>query len=87
VCEIGYRATRRDLRRRRSVLAPMLRRHGLRLRLDVLEDEARDLWEGVGLERGSGAREPVTERLVQALTRLETTAVRPARRRATARAR
>jgi NTE family protein len=49
VCELAYRATRRTLRRRRRELGPLLERHGVRLRDDVLDDEARDLWTGVGL--------------------------------------
>jgi predicted acylesterase/phospholipase RssA len=48
VCEIAYRATRTDLWRRREELAPMLKRQGLKLRLDVLQ-ETRSVWERVGL--------------------------------------
>ncbi len=79
VCEIAYAATRRDLWNRQEELGPMLRRHGLGLNLGVLEDESRDLWEGVGLKRGSRARgNGVTERLSRAIERLE--AVVPRRR-------
>ena len=70
VCEIAYRATREDLRRRQATLAPMLRRHGLRLRTEVLEDPARDVWQSVGVTR-HGRRAEVTDRLVSALARLE----------------
>ena len=77
VCELGYRATRRDLWRRRRELAPVLRRHGVRLRPDVLADASRDLWTGVGLpevnERGP------TDGLERALARLEAAVGRPAR--------
>lgn len=48
VCEHAYRRTRRDLRRRRYELEPLLARHGIRLRLDVLEDESRRLSPGRG---------------------------------------
>jgi len=77
VCEIAYRATRRDLWRRRDTLAPMLQRHGLTLRLDLLQDQERSVWEGI--ERGRvEARAPVADRLSLVLTRLETaTAGRP----------
>ncbi len=49
VCEYAYKATRRDLLARYDELAPVLARHGVTLRRDVLEAAARDLWEGVGL--------------------------------------
>jgi len=80
VCEIAYAATRRDLLARQKELAPVLKRHGLTLKLDVLEDESRDVWRGVGLP--GGPREPgkgITDRLSRALDRLE--AVVPRRRR------
>ncbi len=81
VCEIAYRATRQDLWRRRRTLAPVLARHGYRLRTEILEDPAREVWEGVGLA-GGRRRAPVTERLDGVLARLEEAAPRrPARRR------
>lgn len=49
VAELAYQATRRDLLERRKQLKPLLARHGVRLREDVLRDETRDLWSGVGL--------------------------------------
>ena len=71
ICEIAYRATRRDLWRRRAGLEPILRRHGLGLRLDLLQDQERTVWEGVGMGReGPGAG--VADRLSTALARLET---------------
>jgi predicted acylesterase/phospholipase RssA len=85
VCEIAYRATRRDLWRRRETLGPILRRHGFRLSLDALEDQDRTVWEGVGLDPdGPGAR--VADRLSHALARLETGATRVRSRRRAARA-
>lgn len=68
--ELAWRATRRDLRRRARHLDPVLRRHGLRLRMDVLEDEARSLWEGVGLD-AEGRHLRITRGLSEALDRLE----------------
>ncbi len=87
ICENGYRSTRRDLWRRRATIEPTLRRHGFRLRLDVLADETRDIWEGVGLKRGAVRNSAVTSRLTQVLDRLEPAPL-PSRRRArTSRAR
>jgi hypothetical protein len=72
VCEHAYQATRRDLRRRRAELEPLLARHGVRLRVDVLEDETRDLWTGVGLGRPEAeAAPPLMRDLERALERLE----------------
>ncbi len=75
VCELAYRATRRDLLRRYRELRPTLARRGLTLRLDVLEDDARTVWSGVGVsDQRSAARrtERATDRLQRALDRLET---------------
>jgi predicted acylesterase/phospholipase RssA len=44
VCEHAYQATRRHLRTRADEIAPMLARHGLTLRMDVLEDNSRSLY-------------------------------------------
>ena len=43
----------RDLLRRREELEPLLRRHGVRLRTEVLQDEGRELWPGVALSSPS----------------------------------
>jgi predicted acylesterase/phospholipase RssA len=77
VCELGYRVTRRDLWRRRRELAPVLKRHGVRLRTDVLADATRELWSGVGLPEPRASAP--TERLERALARLEAAARTPAR--------
>jgi len=45
VCEHAYQATRRHLRERADDIAPMLARHGLTLRTDVLDDESRSLYD------------------------------------------
>jgi predicted acylesterase/phospholipase RssA len=74
VCELAYRATRRDLRRRARELAPVLRRCGVTLRPDVLSADDRDVWQGVGLPGAAGPRPRrtrVTDRLRGALDRLE----------------
>lgn len=41
VCEHAYQTVRRDLLARKDELAPLLARHGIRLRLDVLTDQNR----------------------------------------------
>jgi predicted acylesterase/phospholipase RssA len=73
VASRAYDATRRDLLARADRLAPMLARHGIRLRREVLEDSTRDLWAGVGLPE-DGARHPTVgalRRLDRALDRVE----------------
>jgi predicted acylesterase/phospholipase RssA len=50
VCEHAYQATRRHLKTRADELQPVLERHGLSLRLDVLEDETRTLYDEPFLE-------------------------------------
>ncbi|MEM1042585.1 MAG: patatin-like phospholipase family protein [Bacteroidota bacterium] len=50
VVEHAYHATLGSLAERRSVLAPVLAEHGLRLRDEVLDDPAPRLWAGVGLD-------------------------------------
>ncbi len=44
VAELAYAVTREDLRRRADELEPLLARHGVRLRRDILDDEGRTLW-------------------------------------------
>jgi NTE family protein len=76
VCEHAYEQTRRELLLRFDELGPKLAKHGLTLRRDVLEDETRDLWVGVGLPHLSTRKsaqaglEVVTD-LDRALRRLE----------------
>ncbi|HKB93188.1 MAG TPA: patatin-like phospholipase family protein, partial [Gaiellaceae bacterium] len=73
VAASAYRSMRRDLLERSDDLAPILRRSGLRLRREVLEDETRDLWEGVGLpsDDGGTATERTLLRLDRTLDRAE----------------
>jgi hypothetical protein len=87
VCEHAYQATRETLLARFDELAPVLARHGLTLRRDVLLGE-RDLWHRVGApgagktgkagkQKGLPARprqtpgQAVVHRLDDALTRLD----------------
>lgn len=59
VCEHAYRATLETLRDRRDELAPVLARHGVRLRDEVLDRPAYDLWASVGLHAGGRRGRPV----------------------------
>jgi predicted acylesterase/phospholipase RssA len=70
VCEHAYRATLEDLSQRRDELEPVLARHGIRLRHEVLNDPGRDMW--TSLDGGRPARRaPVAERLHRTLARLD----------------
>lgn len=70
VCEHAYRSTRRKLYRNRDRIEPILERHGLRLRTEILE-EARDLWESVDLHGRRRSTWYVKERLDKALAQIE----------------
>ncbi|HET9767281.1 MAG TPA: patatin-like phospholipase family protein [Thermoanaerobaculia bacterium] len=75
VCEHAYLATRRDLRERAESLGPVLARHGMHLRHDVLADEERTVWDGLR-ERRNGHRTTdvptdTLARLAATLDRLE----------------
>ena len=69
VCEHAYRSVRRDLTRRRNELEPILERHGLKFRDEVLYDRNRDVWEDVGLT--GMPKLGVTRNLERALAKLE----------------
>lgn len=71
VCELAYEATRRDLLRRREELEPILARHGITMRVDVLEDESRTLWRSIGLDEED--RREIADRLGASIARLEST--------------
>ena len=49
----AYRSTMHQLRDRADELGPILERHGVRLREDVISRPLPDLWESVGLRPGS----------------------------------
>ena len=72
VCEHAYQETRRELLRRADEIEPVLARHGITLRREVLEEE-RDLWRGVGLPPGADRRHGnrTLRRLDHLLDRLE----------------
>jgi NTE family protein len=53
VCEHAYLATRRDLRDRAESLGPVLARHGMHLRHEVLMDEKRSVWDGLREQRAA----------------------------------
>jgi hypothetical protein len=47
VCELAYRNTLDDLRKRETELRPVLEAHGLSLRADVLADPKRSILDGL----------------------------------------
>ncbi len=51
VCDHAYRATLNDLRSKRDPLGPLLARHGLRLRDEVIGDPERTMLDGLTPER------------------------------------
>jgi len=69
LAEHAYQRTRRDLRACADALEPLLARHGIRLRRDVLEDRSRTFTEAVQERRQR--MQPVTGPLHRALDRLE----------------
>ncbi len=72
VVEHAYRSTRIKLWRNRQRIGPILDRHGITLRTDVLEDENADLWKSVELHKPRrSSRLPVTQRLDRALKQVE----------------
>jgi hypothetical protein len=70
VCEHAYQSTRRKLLRNRHRIEPILERHGLRLRTEVLKEE-RDLWESVELNKKRRSTFHVKERLDKTLAQIE----------------
>ena len=67
MCEHAYQRTRRDLLARSRELAPVLSRHGISVRMDVLNDARRRLPLRRRREHGAAA----TELLASTLDRLE----------------
>ena len=57
VCEHAYQRTRRDLLKRRYELEPMLARHGIRLRVDVLAGRHRGAWPATAAPRATSGRQ------------------------------
>lgn len=50
VCNHAYQSTLADLRQRRALLAPMLARHGLGFRDEVLDDLQREVFDGLAAQ-------------------------------------
>ena len=72
VVEHAYRSTRLKLWRNRHRIGPILDRHGISLRTDLLEDPDADLWTSVRLnERRRRSQLPVTSRLNETLRQIE----------------
>jgi len=69
--EHAYQKTRGELYRRRRELAPVLARHGIGLRIDVLEDPLRRLTISASQPRPAGAALATTSRLSECLGELE----------------
>ena len=68
VCEHAYQTTRQDLLARRATLEPILARHGIRMRLEVLEDPDRRYYTSLPNQRGLAAPAPYRGRLAQQLS-------------------
>lgn len=72
VCEHAYRNTRAELLARYDELGPLLARHGITLRKDVLEETDRKLWDHIGLPKSTTRTSPeVLKDLDSLLSRLE----------------
>jgi len=67
VCEHAYQTTRQDLLARREALEPILARHGIRMRIDVLEDRNRHFDTGLSERPGLAAPARYRGRLVREL--------------------
>lgn len=50
VCQLAYRNTLDDLRKRASLLRPMLAAHGIGLRDDIINDRQRSILDGLGVQ-------------------------------------
>jgi NTE family protein len=78
-CEIAWRATRHTLLQRADEIEPVLARHGLTLRRDVLTDESLGLWSGLSREpsdvRASAMDSGASARLSSVLDDLERAAL------------
>lgn len=58
LCEAAYRKTRQSLLARRAQIEPVLARHGIELRIDLLADEQRSIRDALTDTRPLKAREP-----------------------------
>ncbi|MFK8015773.1 MAG: patatin-like phospholipase family protein [Gammaproteobacteria bacterium] len=71
VCEHAYQATRKDLWRRRKVIAPVLARHGIELDTDIIREPGRTFTTGMDDKPPSPSYGRLADRLSKALARLE----------------
>ncbi|MEL7449052.1 MAG: patatin-like phospholipase family protein [Pseudomonadota bacterium] len=75
VCEHAYQTTRRDLLVRAKHLKPVLARHGIKLRMDVLEDPHRNFESGLhvptDVRRRGRYKNRMTNRLSETLDSIE----------------
>ncbi|MFO1424992.1 MAG: patatin-like phospholipase family protein [Candidatus Competibacteraceae bacterium] len=67
VCEHAYQSTRQDLLARRAELEPILARHGIRMRMEVLEDRDRHYYTGLRDQRDLTAPTRYRSRLARNL--------------------
>jgi len=67
VCEHAYQTIREDLLARRAELEPILARHGIRMRMDVLEDRDRHYYTSARERQSSAAPKKYRSRLTRNL--------------------
>lgn len=67
VCEHAYQTIREDLLARRAELEPILARHGIRMRMDVLEDRDRHYYTSARDRKSSAAPKKYRSRLTRNL--------------------
>lgn len=70
LCELAYQTTRRDLLSHRNELEPLLQRHGISLRMNVLEDSARNFSTGMEGQRPDIQRAPQVADVIRNLQHL-----------------
>ncbi|MEO1574217.1 MAG: patatin-like phospholipase family protein [Pseudomonadota bacterium] len=71
VCEHAYQSTRQDLWRRRKVIAPVLKRHGITLNTQVLRDRGRTYESSLEPRPAPASLSSLRDRLVAAITRID----------------
>lgn len=71
VCEHAYQSTREDLWRRRKVIAPVLKRHGIRLNTKILQDRTRTYASSLEPMPAPPSLSSLRDRLEAAIARLD----------------
>jgi len=75
VCEHAYQTTRRDLLARKNELRPLLARHGINLRVDILEDKSLHFYSNSSVppevSKQAMLQNPVTNELSDTLDELQ----------------